>query len=162
MGEPQKVLTPEQMRAVDLATVEAGIPGIVLMENAAHSVVEYIAAKFSPLAEQRIAVICGKGNNGGDGLAIARILHTRFRPRELWVVLACDPPELKGDAAVNFRMLGAAGLSAAPDLTAEMATASVVVDAVLGTGLNGAASGRALEAIRAINTRFPLAKVVAV
>ena len=55
MGEPQKVLTPDQMRAVDLATVEAGIPGIVLMENAAHSVVEYIAEKFAPLADQRIA-----------------------------------------------------------------------------------------------------------
>ena len=63
------VLTVEQMNAADKATIDAGIPGIVLMENAAHRVVEYIERRFAPLAPHRIAVICGKGNNGGDGLA---------------------------------------------------------------------------------------------
>ena len=68
------------MADVDRATIEAGIPGMILMENAAQLVVEYIAAHFSPVGEQRIVVVCGKGNNGGDGLAIARQLHVRFKP----------------------------------------------------------------------------------
>lgn len=77
---PRKVLTPREMGEVDRATIEAGIPGIVLMESAAARVVEYIARRFAPVGEQRIAVVCGKGNNGGDGLAIARQLHIRFAP----------------------------------------------------------------------------------
>ena len=67
--------------AVDLATINAGIPGLILMENAAHAVVEYLAHKCGPVAEQRIVIFCGKGGNGGDGLAIARVLHVRFPPR---------------------------------------------------------------------------------
>lgn len=170
MPEPIKVLTPEQMGAVDRATVAAGIPGLILMENAAHRVVEFLAARFAPVSRQRIVVVCGKGNNGGDGLAIARILHVRFRPAHLQVVLTCDPAELSGDAAANLRMLHAAGLRETREFTSATstatstatATATLVVDAVLGTGLRGAASGAAHQAILAINTRFPLAKVVAV
>ena len=148
--------------AVDLATINAGIPGLILMENAAHAVVEYLAHKCGPVAEQRIVIFCGKGGNGGDGLAIARVLHVRFPPRQLFVLLACDPLELRGEAAVNLKMLGAAGVEISPTFTPEMAVATVVVDAILGTGLNGPAGGRALEAIRTVNTRFPLAKVVSV
>ena len=148
--------------AVDLATINAGIPGLILMENAAHAVVEYLAHKCGPVAEQRIVIFCGKGGNGGDGLAIARVLHVRFPARQLFVLLACDPLELRGEAAVNLKMLGAAGVEISPTFTPEMAVATVVVDAILGTGLNGPAGGRALEAIRTVNMRFPLAKVVAV
>src|SRR5215467_4814629 len=78
-----KVLTAAQMREVDRRTIEMGIPGVVLMENAAHRVVEALAEHFAPLSAHRIAVLCGKGNNGGDGLAIARQLYTRIRPAEL-------------------------------------------------------------------------------
>jgi len=67
-----KILTAAAMREVDRRTVEAGIPGIVLMENAGHRVVEFLAERFAPLGEQRVVVLCGKGNNGGDGLVIAR------------------------------------------------------------------------------------------
>ena len=69
-----KILTAAEMRDVDRRTIEAGIPGIVLMENAGHRVVEFLAERFAPLGEQRIVVLCGKGNNGGDGLVIARQL----------------------------------------------------------------------------------------
>src|SRR5882672_4117690 len=100
-----KVLTAAQMREVDRLTIERGIPGVVLMENAGHRVVEFLASRFSPLSAQRIAVICGKGNNGGDGMVVARQLFTRFHPRALHVVLTADPAELTGDAAANFRML---------------------------------------------------------
>jgi NAD(P)H-hydrate epimerase len=161
-AQPRKVLTPAQMGAVDQATTEAGIPGIVLMENAAHRCVEYLQEKFAPLDSQRIVVVCGKGNNGGDGLAIARQLYTRFQPRELRVVLIADPAELKGDAAQNLAMLRAAGLQEYRDFGPEMRTATLVVDAVLGTGLSGPAKGDALNAIREINQSFPLAKVFAV
>jgi len=160
--KPRKVLTAAQMGAVDRATIESGIPGIVLMENAAHRCVEFLAAKYGPLSEQRIVVVCGKGNNGGDGLAIARQIYIRFHPRELRVVLIAEPAELKGDAALNYRMLMAAGLQIYQDFGTEMRTSSLVIDAVLGTGLSGPATGEALNAIREINTAFPLAKVFAV
>src|SRR4051812_12322689 len=104
-----KVLTAAEMRDVDRRTVELGIPGIVLMENAAHRVVEAMADRFAPLGAHRIAVLCGKGNNGGDGLAVARQLLTRFHPVALDVVLLASPEDLKGDAAANYRMLLACG-----------------------------------------------------
>ena len=160
--QPRKVLTPGEMAEVDRATIAAGIPGIILMENAAARVVEYIAAHFAPVSEQRIVVVCGKGNNGGDGLAIARQLHVRFAPRNLRVILICDPAELRGDAALNLAMLRAAGIQEYRDFGLEMRSATLVIDAVLGTGLNGAASGPALDAILEINSSFPFAKVIAV
>ena len=86
-----KVLTSAQMREIDRLTIERGIPGVILMENAGNRVVEFVVERFSPLSGQRIAVICGKGNNGGDGLVVARQLYTRFRPRALHVVLKADP-----------------------------------------------------------------------
>ena len=157
-----KVLTAAEMREVDRRTIELGIPGIVHMENAAHRVVEAIAERFAPLSTQRIAVLCGKGNNGGDGLAIARQLRTRFAPAALDVVLLADPEELKGDAAANYRMLLACGGTVAGEIPARARMATMVIDALLGTGLAGPAKGRALEGIREINGGFSLAKVVAV
>jgi NAD(P)H-hydrate epimerase len=153
------ILTVAQMNAVDRATIEAGIPGIILMENAAHRVVEYIDEHFHSVSKQQIVVVCGKGNNGGDGLAIARILHTRFHPVALEVILIADPSELSGDAAANLKMLEAAGLKYRRDFDVE---ATLVIDAILGTGLSGPAKGSALEAIRTVNSRFRHAKVIAV
>ncbi len=146
------ILSVARMNEVDRATIDAGIPGLILMENAAHRVVEYIAEHFAPVAKQRIVVVCGKGNNGGDGLAIARILRAT-------AVLIADPSELSGDAAANLKMLHASGMTEQREMPSH---ATLVIDAILGTGLNGPAKGPALEAIRAINTKFPSAKVVAV
>ena len=157
-----KVLTAAQMREVDRLTAALGIPGVILMENAAHRVVEFLAERFSPLSEQRIVVLCGKGNNGGDGLVIARQLHTRFNPQELHVVLLATPEELKGDAAANYRMLAACGCPVWREIPAEARLATLVVDALLGTGITGPATGVMLAGIREINGGFPLAKVVAV
>jgi NAD(P)H-hydrate epimerase len=157
-----KVLTAAQMREVDRRTIELGIPGIVLMENAGHRVVEFLAETFAPLASHRIAILCGKGNNGGDGMVIARQLYTRIRPRALQVALAASPDELKGDALANYRMLVACGCPVDPEIRPEARYATIVLDALLGTGIQGAASGRMLDWIREINSGFPLAKVVAV
>jgi len=157
-----KVLSAAEMREVDRRTEELGVPGLVLMENAGHRVVEFLSERFAPLSAQRIVIICGKGNNGGDGMVIARQLHTRFRPGSLDVVLLADPSELKGDAAANYRMLVACRCTVAPEIPDSSRNATLLIDAVLGTGLTGRATGRALEAIREINNGFPLAKVVAV
>src|SRR3954469_13383067 len=104
-----KVLTAAQMKQVDRATVELGIPEPILMENAGSRVVELLVEKFSPLSEHRIVVLCGKGNNGGDGLVVARQLTTRFSPHSLHVVHV-DPPD---------------------EITPEMRLATIVVDALL-------------------------------
>src|SRR5262249_32789015 len=157
-----KVLTAAQMREVDRLTIQRGIPGLVLMENAGARVVEFLAERFSPLSSQRIVVICGKGNNGGDGLVVARQLHTRFRPRALHVVLKADAAELRGEAAENLRMLSACGCPFSREVTPEMRLAALVIDGLLGTGLAGPATGAVLDSIREINTGFPLAKIVAV
>ena len=157
-----KVLSAAGMREVDRRTIEMGIPGIVLMENAAHRVVEVLAERFAPLAAQSIVILCGKGNNGGDGLAIARQLHMRFHPKALDVVLLAAPEELKGDAAANLAMLRVTGCAAVAELPDRASRATLVIDALLGTGASGPAGGRMLEGIRLINSAFPLAKVIAV
>jgi hydroxyethylthiazole kinase-like uncharacterized protein yjeF len=157
-----KVLTAAQMREVDRRTSELGVPGLVLMENAGERVVEFLAHQYAPLKAQRIVVLCGKGNNGGDGMVVARQLHTRIRPQALHVVLAGDPSEMKGDAAANHRMLQAVGCPISFEIKPAMETATLIVDALLGTGLHGAAIGKSLEMITAVNERFPLAEVVSV
>jgi hydroxyethylthiazole kinase-like uncharacterized protein yjeF len=161
-----KILTAEQMREVDRKTAELGIPNIILMENAGQRVVEFLEREYAPLTGQRIVVMCGKGNNGGDGLVVARQLFTRVKPAWLRVVLGADPAavpnEMRGDALENYKMLKAVGCPVWPNVTEEMRTATLVIDAVLGTGAEGAAKGKAAELIDAINTRFPLADVVAV
>src|SRR5579871_6415186 len=150
------------MREVDRRTMELGVPGLILMENAAHRVVEFLVDTFPHLYDERIVILCGKGNNGGDGLAIARQIHTRIRPASLHVALTGNPNELQGDAAANYRMLTAVGCAVHTELSPDMQAATLIVDALLGTGLKGPASGRALEWIRAINGGFPAAEVLTV
>jgi NAD(P)H-hydrate epimerase len=150
-----KVLSAAEMREVDRRTIESGIPGVILMENAASRVVDLIVEKFSPLRQHRIVILCGKGNNGGDGLTIARQIFTRYRPETLHVVLFAD-------TAPNLDMLTAAGGSYTREIPAEARYATLVIDALLGTGLSGPAKGAMLDGIREINSSFPLARVVAV
>jgi NAD(P)H-hydrate epimerase len=144
------------MREADRRTVEAGIPNLVLMENAGHRVVEFLERRFSPISLQRIVIICGKGNNGGDGLVIARQLYTRFRPLSLDVVLAIDPPH------PQLELLRATGCPVEKEILPQMRAATLVIDALLGTGLNGAPKEPYAAIIQEINQGFPLAKVVAV
>lgn len=157
-----KVLTAAQMREVDRKTAERGIPNIILMENAGCRVVEFLEREYAPLAKQRIVVVCGKGNNGGDGLVVARQLFTRVKPAWLRTVLGAEPAELRGDAAENYKMLRATGCPVGFEITEEMRVATLVIDAVLGTGIEGAPKGRAAELIDAMNNGFPLADVIAV
>jgi NAD(P)H-hydrate epimerase len=162
MPEMSKVLTAAEMREVDRRTSELGIPSLILMENAAHRVVEFLVERFGPLEQHRVVVFCGKGNNGGDGLAVARQLHTRFHLKSLDVLLACLPQELSGDAAANYRMLEVGGGKCRFEIEPRMQAATLIVDALLGTGLTGPARGTALDWIRAINDGFSGARVVCV
>jgi NAD(P)H-hydrate epimerase len=132
----KNVLTPAQMREADRRTIAGGVPGEVLMERAATCVVEAMERECAPLAAQRVAIICGKGNNGGDGLVVARLLTGRVAA--LQVVRVDEAP-----AALD-------------------SGATVVVDALLGTGFRGAVEGRYRELIRAMNEDFPRAKKIAV
>jgi ADP-dependent NAD(P)H-hydrate dehydratase / NAD(P)H-hydrate epimerase len=158
-----KVLTAAEMREVDRRTIEMGIPGIVLMENAGLRVVEFLAERFAPLEAQRVVVLCGKGNNGGDGLVIARQIHTRFPQCSLTVVLFADPAELHGDAGENYRMLRACGCPLYDEIPPIAERATLIVDALLGTGIGGAAKGIIDRTIRQINGYLRAsAKVVAV
>lgn len=143
------VLSREGAREIDhLALVRYGIPTIVLMENAARSLAGVVLDELDELDADDVLIVCGRGNNGGDGFAAARHLaNNGARVRCL-----CELPieHLAGDALVNARTAAAMSI---PLLTSfdSPAHPPLVVDAVLGTGLHGAPSGRAAELIRAIN-----------
>lgn len=157
-----KILTAEQMRALDRRTIESGVPELVLMENAGCRVVEFLAERFAPLARQRIVVVCGKGDNGGDGLVVARQIRMCHRSASLDVLLPWDDGQLSPGALANYRALAAHGVPVHRSVQPWMRAATLVVDAVLGTGLRGPAAGVALDLIREINSGFPAATVVAV
>jgi len=147
-----KLTTAAQMREMDRRTIEDyGVPSLVLMENSALRVVDVIAERFGPLRGKRVGVVCGKGNNGGDGLAVARHLATRFGAEvEVW--LAADPQALTGDAAANFKMAVRFGLNfLASDAPQVKGGAELIVDALLGTGIRGGVTGEYAEVISAMN-----------
>src|SRR5581483_10525564 len=143
-----KVLTAAQMREVDRLTIERGIPGLILMENAGSRVVDFLRETFAPLSEHRVVVVCGKGNNGGDGFVIARQLFSRRLCLDLTVLELFNPQTLSGDALANRRMLDACGCPVTQELKTQAGLATIVVDAVLGTGLSGPAKGASLKGIR--------------
>src|SRR6266496_6348685 len=105
-----KILTASQMAEVDRLTSEVyGIPSILLMENAGRSVAEELLRSVPDCASKRILVLCGKGNNGGDGLVAARYLALRGAAPE--IMMCCDPAVLKGDALTNWNIIRSLGLS---------------------------------------------------
>jgi ADP-dependent NAD(P)H-hydrate dehydratase / NAD(P)H-hydrate epimerase len=96
-----RVVSAEEMRTIDRATSKRfGVPSLTLMENAGTQVADYV---LSHHAAVRIAVLCGKGNNGGDGLVAARRLHEQGK--KVQVILLADPSDLRGDAAAMFGRL---------------------------------------------------------
>ena len=146
----QRILTAREMREADRRTIEeSGVAGLILMENAASRVVEALIERFGPLESQRLLIVCGKGANGGDGLAVARQLLVRRLVSDLEVVLCADAESLSGDPAVQWRMLQAQEFEprVAEDIEQWRALrertlrATIVVDALLGTGLSGPARG---------------------
>jgi NAD(P)H-hydrate epimerase len=133
---------PEMRECDRWAIEERRVPSLELMERAATGLAE-VTAGVAP--EGLVVVVCGAGNNGGDGFAAARILHETGR--DVRVVLAGDPEKVSGDAAENLRRLT---IPVAPWDPACLDGAAVVVDALLGTGFSGAVRGVVGEAVRAL------------
>src|SRR4029077_12355874 len=107
---PMRVLNSAQMREADRrATSDIGIPSLVLMENAGRQAVAAIEAMYSDIHERKVAVLCGRGNNGGDGFVIARTLAQRGV--DVSVFLIGQISDVRGDARVNLDILGRLGLT---------------------------------------------------
>jgi ADP-dependent NAD(P)H-hydrate dehydratase / NAD(P)H-hydrate epimerase len=164
-----KALTAAEMRDVDRLTVELhGVPSLTLMENAGSRIAEFLGERFPGLARRRIVVLCGKGNNGGDGFVVARRLaEMGAKPA---VYLFADPQEMRGDAAVNRRkwqdgggemqvVVNPSDLAAAKQA---IAAGDILVDALLGTGTRGSVKGMLSEVIEAVNRRKRSQTVVSV
>lgn len=133
-----KIATAQQIKNIDRRAIkDFGIPGPVLMENAAASVMAEMEKFFDGLCGMRVGILCGKGNNGGDGLALARRL--RIRGIAVRVALLAPFPQVAGEARVNLSILRKmdveikqnAGVQATADI---VAWSDIVVDALLGVG----------------------------
>ncbi|MGB9104640.1 MAG: NAD(P)H-hydrate epimerase, partial [Terriglobales bacterium] len=166
-----KVTTAEEMRQIDRVTSERhGVPSLTLMENAGTHVSDYVLRRYPPA--QRIAVVCGKGNNGGDGFVAARKLHEAGKKVD--VLLLGDPAEVKGDAAAMLAKLPVApivirneeelkagvapslsrpGLARQGGVVPDLALneCDLILDAILGTGFKPPVSGLIARAIELIN-----------
>lgn len=153
-----KVLTAAQMREADRLTTERfGVPSLQLMENAGAGVAAFLAAQFPDLERRRIVILCGKGNNGGDGLVVARLLKRHGGDPAVFLFAA--PDTVKGDAATNLkRWRDASGELRVATSASEweaargtLAGADLVVDALLGTGLSGPVEGLLAGVIEDVN-----------
>jgi hydroxyethylthiazole kinase-like uncharacterized protein yjeF len=149
-----KIVTAAEMREIDRVTSERfGAPSLTLMENAGAAVADLVVSRY-PWAK-RIGVICGKGNNGGDGFVAARKLHQA--DKEVRVLLLSERTELRGDSAEMFTKLPVAPVtvSSPEQLKTEPARAvfdvDVLIDAILGTGFRPPVKGLYAEAIAELN-----------
>jgi hydroxyethylthiazole kinase-like uncharacterized protein yjeF len=146
-----KIVTAAEMREIDRATTEKhGVPSLTLMENAGLAVAQFVLERF-PHA-QRIQVVCGKGNNGGDGFVAARKLHEAGK--EIAVVFLADSAELKGDAAAMFKRLPMKPIVIQSVEEVEQHAwneADLFIDAILGTGSRPPVEGVYAAAIEKMN-----------
>ncbi len=156
-GGSMFILNKEQMQEADRITIEEyGIPSIVLMENAALAVVNVIEDLYKDVLD--VAILCGKGNNGGDGLAIARHLFNRGYNTKIF--LFSKPKELKGDPKTNFSICQKMGIPIKIIVTEkdfleafpEIFDYPLILDALFGTGLEKPLEGFWANVVEAINS----------
>ncbi|HTM88012.1 MAG TPA: NAD(P)H-hydrate epimerase, partial [Terriglobales bacterium] len=158
-----KIVTAAEMRAIDRATCERlGVPSLLLMENAGTAVADFVLGDYP--GARRVGVVCGKGNNGGDGFVAARKLAEAGR--EVRLLLLCDPGELRGDADTMFRKLPLKPVLArtSEEFKAPAAQAvfdcDLLLDAVLGTGFRPPVTGLYGEVIQHFTqARVPIVAV---
>src|SRR5678816_2641469 len=143
-----RILNAAQMREADRYTIEdIGIPSLVLMENAGRQVVAAIEAAYEERLNGRVAVLCGRGNNGGDGFVVARTLLQRGIDTSVFVIGTVA--EVRGDARLNLDILGRLGVTVVEindeqswELHfSEVSLCTLIVDAIFGTGLKSALGG---------------------
>jgi NAD(P)H-hydrate epimerase len=153
------VVTPVQMRKIDQRAIdEFGIPGIVLMENAALRVVEKLYSLYSLKKRDRVVVLAGGGNNGGDGIAVAR--HLYFDGVQAEVILLAQQDRITGDAGINLDIAKKAGIpvncildnSDIPLAEQRICQASLIIDAIFGTGLSKPVEGVLARIIEIVNS----------
>jgi len=148
------VVTAEEMSEIDRYTIsEIGIPGRVLMENAGRAATEVILRKWGSLAGRQIAIVCGKGNNGGDGLAVARCLSEKGARCSIF--LLGKKSEMRGDALANFQVAEKLGLPVF-EITDEsqlpnFSSYFFLIDAILGTGSRSNLEGLLARAVERMN-----------
>jgi hydroxyethylthiazole kinase-like uncharacterized protein yjeF len=151
------LVSSAEMRAIDEAAIQRfGVPSLDLMERAGRGVVEALVSHFGPVLGRSVLVLCGRGNNGGDGLVAARVL--REQGADVRVLVTAAPDQMSGDARVNLERWVADGgfVHHAPTeeevdrFFAEDGDVELVLDALLGTGSSGAARGAVLAAIRGV------------
>lgn len=156
--EPGEPLTCQQIRELDILAIEhVGIPGLILMENAARCVAEFVYGALVHPQAAWVLVLCGPGNNGGDGFVVARHLHNAGV--QCVVALATQSAGLRGDAAINYGICARIGtplidatVSAGLEQVRELSRgADVIVDGLLGTGATGEPRGTIAELIRLAN-----------
>ena len=153
-----KLVTSEEMRRIDRKAIEEiGIPSIVLMENAGLKVADAIEKKYGPLKGKYVYIFAGSGNNGGDGMVVARHLFNQKVKAKIF--LLAEKKNIKGDAATNLAITEKMGIpmreitspAFMESLEKELAKADIVVDALLGTGAKGAPRGLMKKVIDLIN-----------
>jgi hydroxyethylthiazole kinase-like uncharacterized protein yjeF len=154
-----KVATAEQMQELDRKAIEAyRIPGIVLMENAGRGATEVISKAFPDIDRRKIAIVAGKGNNGGDGFVIAR--HLMNQGVSVKVFLLTDPKALREDAETNFRIFHhmkgeVISVPSSKDyqkVKKDMEKFDLLIDGIFGTGLDAEIRGYYREVIDHLNT----------
>ncbi len=161
------LVTAKEMREMDRRTIEAfGLPGQVLMENAGRIATDIFLKKFPDARQKRVGIVAGSGNNGGDGFVIARYLAQKgIQPA---VYLLSETKRVKGDAAINFKLLDAAGIkpieladpAAFAQHVSQMRQVNLWIDAILGTGLKSDVRGHYCRVIDFMNdTGVPIFSV---
>lgn len=139
-------ISVEKMRGLEKHAIEnLNTPSILLMENAAYGFVSALKQELGDLNQKKVCVVCGKGNNGGDGYAIARLLH--LSGAKVFILPVCDITTLLGDAKTNCKITKNIGI---PFIT-ELPECDIIVDAIFGTGFHGAVSPDIKKIINDIN-----------
>ena len=155
-------LSRARVREVDAVAIdEYSLPGIVLMENAGRNASEAIVRLFDSISDQNVVVVVGPGNNGGDGLVIARYLE--LAGAKVRVVLASPPQRFRGDSLTNLEIIKRSGINqvclagaVAVQWQNALLSATCVIDAILGTGATDAARGDSKVAIESILGRMKI------
>ncbi len=157
----ERVVTAKEMQWCDETTIKGiGVPGLLLMENAGKAVLGVMRTVLGDLAGKRVVILCGKGNNGGDGYVLAR--HLTNTGAQIFMFLTSTPAELKGDAFTNFTLLKKIAARSEPPVTIQryskqaietLGRIDCIVDAMFGTGFAGSLKHPVLGLIEWVNAQ---------